>query len=122
MGTNYYLVSPPKRECPYCERPYKQTRLHIGKASAGWYFVFHAVPDARTVEAWRAKIKALCSIGWQIEDEYGGVQSADAFWKWMDERRALPNLNSHTKERNLFVKPEQRWFEGGCDFADYEFS
>lgn len=41
MGTNYYLHNQPP--CPCCKRDYEP--LHIGKASCGWAFMLHVVPD-----------------------------------------------------------------------------
>ena len=40
MGTNYYMITEP---CPHCHRG--GGKVHIGKDSVGWSFVFAEQPD-----------------------------------------------------------------------------
>jgi hypothetical protein len=78
MGTNYYLVGPP---APWGE----PTRLHIGKKSYGWVFLFRAYDFphktiART-QQWQALLEDLVGIGdCTIEDEYEAEISYSDFW------------------------------------------
>lgn len=62
MGANYYLVIDP---CPHCGRG--ESRLHIGKSSAGWCFALHVDPDENinSLDDWKSRWE-----GNRIEDEY----------------------------------------------------
>lgn len=65
MGTNFYVdIEPP---CQHCGRGGE--RLHIGKSSAGWQFLFeaHAALGLTSWHAWKAYLR-----GRNIWDEYGG--------------------------------------------------
>ena len=81
MGTNYYLYPTPKCEC--CGRECEP--VHIGKASAGWYFALHVIPEEgiNTLEDW----KELWSFpGTYIKDEYGNVVPAYMLEKYITQR------------------------------------
>lgn len=77
MGTNYYLI---RSECPTCKR---HDKLHIGKSSAGWRFIWHGMPDSDppivTNKDWIAFLKASVAAGDVIRDEYERKYEVDAF-------------------------------------------
>lgn len=64
MGTNYYHI---KNECSHCGRG--DERVHIGKASHGWPFSVHIIPEAN-ITSWKDWYELLKVQG-RIEDEYG---------------------------------------------------
>lgn len=63
MGTNYYVAM---EACPHCGRG--DDRLHIGKSSAGWEFLFAPYPE-NGLTSWRAWKTFLKNR--PIVDEYG---------------------------------------------------
>lgn len=72
MGTNYYVDGIPDPD-------EEGTDLHVGKASFGWVFLFHAVElNGRvlhsTITWWRA-LK-----GQRIRDEYGNDMDRESFF------------------------------------------
>lgn len=94
MGTNYYA------ELDRCENCGRSDRLHIGKSSVGWQFIFRCHTDREP---------SLCSwVEWQkvlakarIVDEYGAVVSL----AWFQEFIAVKAV-------------EDRPQGDGCDFRD----
>ena len=61
MGTNYYLNTD---YCPCCGKPRK--KVHLGKSSHGWKFLFHKSKNIRDFKSFCEYIK-----NGNIEDEYG---------------------------------------------------
>lgn len=74
MGTNYYVESDPP--CPTCG--HEKERLHIGKSSLGWQFLFAPYPDLGLTswKAWRAYLEKRPGL---IRDEYGRAMPLDEF-------------------------------------------
>lgn len=69
MGTNYYFI-------------YENVKIHIGKQSGGWKFLFREYPDLNTMEHW-----AVFLTKGVIQDEYDTCHSwADFFGIVMDNR------------------------------------
>jgi len=70
VGTNYYLR---KNVCEHCGRGDKDK--HIGKASYGWCFSLHVIPEdgINTLDDWKREFGSDRS---QIVNEYG--ESVDA--------------------------------------------
>lgn len=66
MGTNYYLEAPAACQC--CGRPYDA--LHIGKASYGWCFSLHVIPEVwlNSLHDWT---EYVMKNDYRIFDEYG---------------------------------------------------
>ena len=60
MGTNYYLHKPP---CPCCN---KGEKIHLGKSSAGWKFLFHKTKEIYDFDSFCKVIKTGL-----IYNEYG---------------------------------------------------
>jgi hypothetical protein len=79
IGTNYYVETGVKDECPCC-RQLKPQSLHIGKSSIGWAFSLHVDPDngiynvANWVAIWNRE-------GARIVDEYGDEILPSAMFK-----------------------------------------
>lgn len=67
MGTNYYLNDGNKPHCASCTC---HSRIHIGKASAGWCFSLHVIPERglNSLDDWK---RAWSADGCVIVDEYG---------------------------------------------------
>lgn len=70
MGTNYYLH---RNVCVTCGRG--EDRLHIGKRSAGWQFLFHGLrpgyhePPLTTRLEWEEFLRAEVAGNGEIRDE-----------------------------------------------------
>lgn len=64
MGTNFYATTEPP--CPHCGAGGE--RLHIGKSSIGWEFLFAPYPELglTSFAAWKAFLASR-----EIRDEYG---------------------------------------------------
>ena len=100
MGTNYYASFHKKVKCVHCEKelmeetPY--ATLHIGKASAGWQFVFqcyrqgyHNMSDPEynlgSPSAWLIKLyKNRDTV--IINDEYGRTITFEDFKDVVDHK------------------------------------
>lgn len=93
MGTNYYMLSNNQTECPHCGQLHKE-KVHIGKASAGWQFVFQAHKDVRNINDWRLKLKHS-----HIIDEYDNDISYDDFFSMVDSRRDLQSHYEYVSNR-----------------------
>lgn len=70
MGTNFVLL------CNVCHCCGRSDKLHIGKSSAGWKFLFEKIPK---VAENKADWMELTRKG-EIVDEYGKKWSFDDFW------------------------------------------
>jgi hypothetical protein len=82
MGTNYYLHF---NKCSKCGR---YDKIHIGKCSAGWKFLFHYIERlAENVEQWRSFIKTGI-----IYDEAGNRVSESKFWKMVAQCQKLRSV------------------------------
>lgn len=81
MGTNYYLKV--KDPCPTCNREFDDGKLHIGKSSAGWRFLFFE-GFAKTPAAAFLRIRE--SDG-KIINEYGENVSADDLIKLIESKK-----------------------------------
>lgn len=64
MGTNYYWIKNPCRECGRSDE-----RLHIGKSSSGWEFSFQGLSEP-TIRSYRDWLWTFASEPGQIIDEY----------------------------------------------------
>ena len=70
MGCNYYWIEEDTK-CPHCNRrDPEESRIHIGKSSAGWCFSLHVDPsmDINNLDDW---LKLFAKPNSFIEDEYG---------------------------------------------------
>lgn len=118
MGTNYYVTT---RPCNHCAR-YDQ-KLHIGKSSFGWSFMFRGY-------------KALDLVCWQqwkhylqdkhIRDEYGREMIYDIFVEMIETYKHPDFVNPITQTQNqtaLRLNSEHDWTdEQGYSFTSQEFS
>jgi len=67
VGTNYYVDTP---SCPNaCEHCSESERIHLGKSSMGWQFLFRADPDWPQDEAFALWVRR--ALSGTITDEYG---------------------------------------------------
>jgi hypothetical protein len=88
MGTNYYTYIKLIDYCEHCKRGIE--KLHIGKQSIGWKFLFRGYkePMEFLFETGRVSVKLDSKKAWidfikeknlQIDDEYGQVVSLEDF-------------------------------------------
>ena len=95
MGTNFYLHT---NYCPCCGQP--REKIHIGKASYGWKFLIHKIPN----RIFDYGSFCSCIKTGVIYDEYGQ--------KW-EEYEFLKMIQSFQKERS----------HSGCEcIDDYDFA
>ena len=78
MGTNYYLT---KTLCKHCN---SKEVLHIGKSSAGWYFLLHVIPfrGINDLEDWTPLFDKF-----PISNEYDEIISKEEMMKIITERK-----------------------------------
>lgn len=108
MGTNYYVNTP---SCPNaCEHCSESERIHLGKSSVGWQFLFRADSDWPRDEAFAYWVRR--ALSGPIVDEYGRACSL----------AELLDL-AHGKTDGKAETPSARTFTScGHDFNDREFS
>lgn len=125
MGTNYYLRTD---VCQHCQR--EEHRIHVGKASMGWPFLFRGyrqyppdgVPYPITSAAqWWDFLERSTAGGGALVDEYGERQSVPHFRQYVeskrDETRGPETCNFRHGDR------PSEWLDGdGYRFCDNEFS
>lgn len=85
MGTNYYCDSSP---CPYCG--HKKPRLHVGKSSGGWPFLFHSIPEESLLglQGWCDFVVLYSGA---LVDEYGKKISVEEFRNLVISKRGHTN-------------------------------
>ena len=54
-------------------------RIHIGKRSAGWQFIFNGIV-IKSRDEWEHIISEATVLGWEIRDQYGIIFHRDKFW------------------------------------------
>lgn len=111
MGENYYHH---RNVCPHCNRP--ETREHIGKASCGWTFSFHATEKIKTYAQW---LERLAEPGGVIVDEYGDAVSLEDFKNIVKSKmrekknHAIACANDRDGFQRSFLDPEGHSFSEG---------
>lgn len=102
MGTNYYFI--PKRDDDadvkkahelVDRRQWEElaelvdamsTKIHIGKSSYGWQFLFN-YNNGKYYEATKASIDKFLRSDGKLVDEYGEEKDVDDFWKMVDKKK-----------------------------------
>jgi hypothetical protein len=113
MGTNFYVYI--KSPCPTCQHIDDDNRIHLGKRSAGWVFLFrtqmYALPG----------VKGLTDflVGKIVYDEYGDQMSGAEFLAMALKTYENPKNKRH--ERTFNADPKFK-VVGGKDWYDGEFS
>lgn len=81
LGTNYYLWADCCQECGRSDR-----KLHIGKASGGWAFALHVIPEEglNTLEDWKALWAQPNAV---IFNEYDDVISSEDLLRIIVQRQ-----------------------------------
>ena len=100
MGMNYYVVK---------KKPSIDRAIHIGKASAGWKFLFHDIKgipsdyelELHTFEQWR---------DWLKEDD--DEKTVDEFLELVATKQKEDNPDNYSNARNI----------NGYRFTDGDFS
>lgn len=85
MGTNYYWYAQPS--CHTCGR--NDPPIHIGKASAGWCFALHVIPEESLfiLDDWKQRWSVPNSV---IRSEYGDDVSARSMEIIITHRTGVP--------------------------------
>lgn len=115
MGMNYYVVK---------KKPSIDRAIHIGKASAGWKFLFHDIKgipsdyelELHTFEQWRDWLKA--NVGPEENKEYvilnedDDEKTVDEFLELVATKQKEDNPDNYSNARNI----------NGYRFTDGDFS
>lgn len=80
MGMNYYACRKP---CATCGMPVDET--HIGKASLGWQFLFHGIPENGCI-SWKAWKELLSLPGVDIRNEDDEIFTLERFTSVVEDR------------------------------------
>lgn len=88
MGTNYYHYT------VLCEHCGSEERVHIGKSSIGWQFLFRGYEDIRSLDDWMKRFAA----GGVIRDEYGKEWAPENFRDFVERKRSEPNRDTYLTE------------------------
>lgn len=100
MGTNYYVHTP---ACPNaCDHCSASERLHLGKSSMGWRFLFQAEEDWPREQAYSLWLERAKSG--EIRDEYGRTHALDELLAFVETKQ---DSRSHTDD-----DPEMRRVHG----------
>lgn len=123
MSTNFYLIPEPCGECGFVDR------LHIGKRSAGWAFLFRGYAEEilyghdgrraaiRSAADWGDVITHVIAHGGIITDGVDPVTVSE-FWTMIRTRGSLP-----TPEPDMGMPAKKQWLdEEGHRFYAWEFS
>ena len=122
MGTNYYIGL-------------KHAEFHIGKASAGWKFLFQAQTietsiydpsnkvkfgfclELRSFKEVVTAIKELLKVGFKLYDEYCREYSLEEFIKIVKEKQSgKSHLEITNKYNYLYYQDDE-----GYEFTESEF-
>lgn len=118
MGCNYYAIPKTPKKCDCCSQPLPDEeldRVHIGKSSAGWKFMFHAAPDKyRTFGQLRAWLK-----DYKIVDEYGEHKTHEEFFYMVEVKQQ--SEKSHHAEYGNNNKYHHGYYDGDYEFSEGEF-
>lgn len=141
MGTNYYAVkklsddvkekiikslSEDKYEEARNELDINYRKIHIGKSSYGWKFLFN-YNHFQYYDLTRESINDfISSSDITLYDEYGGVISADDFWEMVESKKdGLDNRKYYEKSDNvhylLFEEMTPNDLKDKYDVEFYEF-
>lgn len=113
MGTNYYFRYNFCEECGRCDK------LHIGKSSVGWRFMFHYIAGLiENVIQWIAFINDNydSSMDGVIIDEYGKEMKKEDFFALINEKQKFNSQSEIIKDYTCFR------VINGFDFMEGEFS
>lgn len=117
MGTNFYVEADPT-----CNNREHTERLHIGKRSGGWKFLFHSIPE-RGLASWKAWQEFLANR--KILGDDGAVMSLVTFAEMVESLQDEPNCLIERNERRSTpswnMRNEYHDLEG-FDFTEGNFS
>lgn len=121
MGTNYYAIPKlVKKEKEILIKAIEDEnyglayqmipeKIHIGKSSAGWQFIFdhqnweHFKKEKKSVEDFLGRCKII--------DEYGRTVTTDEFWEMIEAKSKYKHDGEYSD------KIDGLWFSRGTDFC-----
>jgi hypothetical protein len=113
MGTNYYVHTPTcANACAHCS---PSERLHLGKSSVGWRFLFQAEEDWPREQAyslWRKRAESG-----EIRDEYGEAIPRDELLAFIEAKQ---DERSHTADDPEMRRVHGAWLYDSLRAADFE--
>jgi hypothetical protein len=118
VGTNYYVDTPScENACEHCS---ESERIHLGKSSAGWRFLFYAEPDWPREEAFSRWVRR--ALSGPITDEYRQPITLAEFLDMVAVRADGIDHVNRPPEREYGTADGHDFKSGGHDFRDREFS
>lgn len=106
MGTNFYIKEP------------TGDKIHIGKSSGGWRFIFRGYEGLKTWSDWKKKLEG----SEDIFDEYGDQVSYDSFVKMVEESTSGKSHYQYLME-NWRCCLSTEWEDNeGFSFTSLDFS
>lgn len=102
MGTNYYLR---ERYCKHCGR---YDKLHIGKSSIGWRFLF----SSELGKSYKDVMKVVEKHKGDIVDEYNKTIFLSHLKELIEEKQ---NSGKHNSDATHYMDKD------GYDFSDNDF-
>lgn len=107
MGTNYYAI---KRKPKIVKYKYYE-RIHIGKSSAGWKFVFQDNDKFHSYDEFKQWLENSKN-DYMLRDEYGNEINAEDLLKLIEEKQKESNTDDFRYDKNV----------NGYRFSEGEFS
>lgn len=104
MGTNFFLP-----ENHILAQGMTEDQRHVGKASAGWKFLFQSHPHIVCLDGWKA---LLNKVG-EVETEYGEIRPLDDFWKMVEETQSLRTHKGYVQHGPEWVHEDRGGYEFG---------
>lgn len=118
MGTNYYVNTPScSNACEHCS---EAERVHLGKSSMGWRFLFYAEPDWPRDEAFAHWVRR--ALSGPIVDEYGRNCTLAELLDLANSKADGINHLNRPGGREYGVPTRNDFKSCGHDFSDREFS
>lgn len=138
MGMNYYLkrkVMPPERKAYFqelldnddmyrlsqeAEEELKVNRIHIGKSSMGWQFLFdpnhlkYYQPNRESVNQF------LTQENYSIVDEIGEEMSVEEFWQLVDSKKDKISCAEYYRDHMDELASVQYYMRPDLECAKYD--
>lgn len=113
MGTNYYAHVNP---CIECGKP--EEKLHLGKSSGGWKFLFREQEEYFGYSQFKEFIK---QDNVEIYDEYGREHDPEDLIQKIEDKQDGRSHHQHTKENDRYRDLTRFRLDTTGDGESYEF-
>lgn len=115
MGCNYYFIQFKKEPCSECSTEGQYTKLHLGKSSFGWAFLFQASEEVGNI----LDLENLLNENGIIIDEYNQTISKSDFLEKIARKQVKETKTPHD---HVKVMPNSFLCGNGFSFTYTSFS